>query len=210
MSRLCRIFPVISTFVQSSWPGNARLLLPVAGITIIRRLLKTLDRPELMTPCVITDGDEAELVAEIDGLATLLSTPIDNLLDLRSSVLIALSAIERDFAPSDDDGLLLATADHPILDRSLVGALVDCWAQTGPEILVPRFKQRRGHPILFRWRFAMEVARIPQGRGLNWLFREYAGAVSELAWDNDSTITDLNTAEDYVRLQAKWQNADAV
>lgn len=163
-----------------------------------------------MTPLVITDGDEAELAAEIGGLATLLAVPEDNCLDLRRSVSMALDAIECEFAPNDVDGWLLVTADHPVMDRSLIEELVNCWAQTDPEILLPRFKHRRGHPVLFRWRFAREVARIPKGRSLNWLFREYAEDVSELKWDNDSTITDLNTAEDYARLQAKWQNADAV
>lgn len=210
MSRLCRIFPVISTLVESSWQGNARLLLRLGGISIIRRLLKTLDHPALMTPLVITDGGEAELAAEIAGLATVLPAPVDKSFDLRYSVSMALAAIEREFAPGDGDGWLLVTADHPVLDRNLIGALVDCWVQTGSAILVPRFKQRRGHPTLFRWRFASEVTRIPEGRGLNWLFREYADNVTELAWDNDSTITDLNTAEDCARLQAMWQNTDTV
>lgn len=184
------------------------MLLPVAGIPIIQRLLAALDQSQLMTPYVIVSGQESEGLTQLRDRVQLVSASAEKP-DLRSSVLQALEAIGRDHNPNGDDGWLLVTADHPVFDKNLVAAMLHHWNQTTPEILVPRYKQRRGHPVIYRWSFANQISRIPAGRGLNWLFRQYAAQVTEFTWEDDSPITDLNTEEDYSRLQIQWQDSRA-
>jgi molybdenum cofactor cytidylyltransferase len=207
MRPLGQMFAVIPAATSSLLMGRAKLLLPLAGATVIDRFLSTLDHPAVTNRYVVVNRTDIALQNEVTRLAGTLVVTDGDPPDMRASVSLALDSIQREFAPRDDDGWLLAPADYPVLDGSLIDELMHCWHQAEPAILVPRIGARRGHPTLFRWKFAREIARIPVGRGLNWLFREYSSDVTELIVDNDSAIADLETAEDYALMQAKWEES---
>jgi molybdenum cofactor cytidylyltransferase len=205
MRPLGQMFAVIPAAASSLLMGRPKLLLPLAGATVVDRFLSTLDHPAVTNRYVVVSRTDVALQNEVLRLAATLVITDGDSSDMRASVSLALDTIEREFDPDDDDGWLLAPADYPALDGGLIDELMHCWHHTAPAILVPRVGARRGHPTLFRWKFAREVARIPGGRGLNWLLREYASDVTELIVDNDSAIANLETAEDYACLQAKWE-----
>lgn len=185
--------------------GQPKLLLTLAGIPIIERLLTALDRPSITARHVVTRRADEALQTEVSRVGGTLVIPMTDPPDMRTSVALALATIERDFSPGDDDGWLLVPADHPVLDRSLIDVMLAYWNSARPKILVPRCGQRRGHPTMFQWGMSRELRRIPADRGLNWLLREYAADVAELSVESDAAITDLDTPEDYARLQAKWE-----
>ncbi len=207
MRPLGQMFAVIPAGASSMLMGCPKLLLPLAGATVVDRFLSAFDHSAITNRYVVVSRTDLALQDEVIRLAGTLVVPDGDPPDMRADVSLALDTIQREFAPSDDDAWLLAPADYPALDVSLIDELMHCWHQAEPAILVPRIGARRGHPTLFRWKFAREVARIPVGRGLNWLLREYASDVTELIVDNDSAITVLETAEDYALMQAKWEES---
>src|SRR3990172_9309399 len=92
---------------------------------------------------------------------------------------------------------MLVPADHPVLDRASVATIVTRWQSASVKILVPTCGGRRGHPVLFRWELAREVADIPPDRGLDWLLERHASDVTELEIPDRSVLCDLDTPEDY-------------
>ncbi|MDB5344958.1 MAG: mocA [Schlesneria sp.] len=207
MRPLGQMFAVIPAVTSSLLMERSKLLLPLAGATVVDRILSTLEHPAVTNRYVVVNHTDIALQSEVTRHTGTLVVSDGDPADMRASVSLALDAIQREFAPSDDDGWLLAPAEYPALDGSLIEELMHCWHQAEPAILVPRFGARRGHPTLFRWKFAREVARIPVGRGLNWLLREYASDVTEVIVDNDSAIAVLETDEDYAGMQAKWEES---
>jgi len=185
--------------------GQPKLMLTLAGVPIIERLLQALDHPAIGTRHVVVRPGDAPLQTQVSRLAGTLVVPPTDPPDMRASVALALDSIQHEFSPQDDEGWLLVPADHPVLDRGLIETMMTFWVAAHPRILVPRRGQRRGHPTLFRWSLAREVAHIPADRGLNWLLREHATEVTELPVESDAAITDLDTPEDYARLKAKWE-----
>ena len=207
MGETSRLFAVIPAAGLSRRMGRPKLLLSLSGRSVVERLLLALDHPTIACRTVVVRNSDEPLKQEIERLNGSLLTPEEDPPDMRTSVTLALAAIERDHAPSDGDGWLLVPADHPVLDRELIRALIECWQEKRPAILVPRHGQRRGHPTLFTWKMAREVLRIPPDRGLNWLLREFNSQVTELSVDTDSAITDLDTPEDYERLKSIWESS---
>lgn len=185
--------------------GQPKLLLPLAGVSIIERLLRALDHPCIATRHVVVRQGDAALQAEVSRLDASLVIPPNDPPDMRASVEIAVARIQQEFSPGDEEGWLLVPADHPVLDRGLIEVMMKCWATVHPKILVPRSGHRRGHPTMFRWSLAHEVAQIPPDCGLNWLVREHAAEVTEIPVDSDAAISDLDTPEDYARLRTKWE-----
>ena len=205
MTHPARLFAVIPAAGLSRRMGEPKLLLNLAGKTVIERLMNALDHPQITSRVVVVRSSDLPLQAEVTRLKGSLVIPAVDPPDMRSSVATALESIENQYAPDDSDGWLLVPADHPVLDRQLIETVLGCWKSSPSRILVPRCGQRRGHPTLFRWSLAREVARIPADRGLNWLLREYSHEVTELQVESTAAITDLDTPDDYQRLVREWQ-----
>lgn len=210
MSHVRRLFAVIPAAGLSRRMGCPKLLLNLGGKSVMERLLQALNHPRITARLVVVRGSDLPLQEEVlRWRGSLVIPPIDPP-DMRSSVAAAIDEIDRQYAPVDDDGWLLVPADHPVLDRQLIETVLEHWIAKPSRILVPRCGQRRGHPTLFDWGLAREVARIPADRGLNWLLREYARDVTELSVQSTAAITDLDTPEDFERLQRQWElSADA-
>ena len=179
MSEPRRLFAVIPAAGHSRRMGQPKLLLPLGGTTVIERVLTVLDHPAIAARCVVVRADDAPLTEAVRRAGGLVLHPPVDPPDMRASVCFALETIRRDFSPREDDGWLLVPADHPVLDRGLVETLIATWERDRTPILVPRVGHRRGHPTLFRWSLAREVANIPAGLGLNWLVGEHARDVRD-------------------------------
>lgn len=201
MSEPPRLFAVIPAAGHSRRMGRPKLLLPLGGTTVIERVLTVLDHPAIAARCVVVRAGDAPLAEAVRNAGGLVLHPPADPPDMRASVSFALEAIQQNFSPREDDGWLLVPADHPVLDRNLIGTLIATWERDRPRILVPRVGDRRGHPTLFRWSLAREVARIPNDLGLNWLLNKHAREVSELPVEGGAALTDLDTPEDYDRLR---------
>lgn len=199
-----RLFAVIPAAGHSRRMGRPKLLLPLGGKTVLARLLDALQHPVIAARIVVTRGDAPEVAAEARAHgATVVQTEIDPP-DMRTSVEHALRHVGEQHRPGPDDGWLLVPADHPVLDRDLLDALITQWDASDCPILIPTYRGRRGHPAFFRWSLAADVASIPLGRGLNWLVGQYATETQRLEVDSPAILTDLDTPDDYARLQREF------
>jgi molybdenum cofactor cytidylyltransferase len=176
--------------------GAHKLLLPLGGQTVIRRLLDVLQRSEITDRVVVTRADDEPLQREVERSGGSVVRPAVDPPDMRASVQYALDAIRDRHAPSADDAWLLVPADHPLLEPAVLDLMLEHWGRGRDSILIPTFAGWRGHPALFRWKLAALVPTIPAGRGLNWLLENGCAPVAELPVEDESILLDLDTPED--------------
>jgi molybdenum cofactor cytidylyltransferase len=200
--RIPRLFAVVPAAGLSRRMGEPKLLLPLGGTTVIRRLLDSLRDAGVEQRIVVCRKDDDSLRREIDAADATVVQPDVDPPDMRTSVEHALRHIRESAAPAADDAWLLAPADHPVLNADVVRELLRRWRTSLAEILVPTFRGRRGHPTIFRWRLADAIAEIPPDRGLKHLLRLHSAAVEEAPVDDPGILTDLDTPTD---LAALWQ-----
>ena len=186
--------------------GRPKLLLPLGTGTVISRLLDVLDRVEIAERFVVVHPDDERLQAAVTTAGATVVRPETRPPHMRDSVECALAEIRRRHNPAAEDGWLLTPADHPMLETGVLDVLLGHWLQNDCHILVPTCDGRRGHPTLFRWELAEEVARIPPDRGLNWLLAKHETDVVEWAVNNPAVITDLDTPEEYYALLKRWRD----
>ena len=208
MPRETRIFAVIPAAGRSRRMGSPKLLLTLAGQTVIGRLLRVLDRPEIVDRIVVVRQDDGTLRDEVIRSGGTVVHPAVDPPDMRASVQCALDEIRRRHSPAADDGWLLVPADHPLLSADVLEALLVRWTSGRDRILVPAFAGRRGHPALFRWSLGDLVAGIPAGHGLNWLLEQHHSHVAELAVDDDSILLDLDTPADLAVAEQRMRSLD--
>jgi len=182
--------------------GRPKLLLPLAGSTVIGRLLSVLARPEIVeTVVVMRPGDES-LRTAVEAAGAVPLMPAVAPAEMRVSVEHALRHLQRRHEPSPDDGWLLAPADHPLLEPMILDRIIATWSCSPGKIVIPAHKGRRGHPAVFPFRLAEEVFRLAADGGLNALVRCHAREVEQIEVDSTAVLVDLDTPEDYQRLQA--------
>src|SRR5262249_51935753 len=117
-----------------------------------------------------------------------------------------LAHVESHLRPEATDAWLLAPADHPTLDPSVVRELCDSFrADSSHSIFIPVHGTRRGHPALVAWRHVEGIRALPNDRGINSYFREHAAEVREVPVSGAGVLCDLDTPEDYEQLLAKWK-----
>jgi molybdenum cofactor cytidylyltransferase len=189
--------------------GQPKLLLDVAGRTVLARLLGALGDAGIKDRWVVVHPDDTEIRAEAErhgGTALVPDTPPP---DMRASAEFGLSILKRRFqernqTPGPDEPWLLVPADHPVLVPETVSALLAAARANAGKILIPTCRGRHGHPTVFAWRHALEVEDIPADMGFNWIVRQHAADVLEVPIENEGVLLDLDTPEDYERLKSIW------
>jgi len=179
---------------------ESKLLLPLDGVPVIARVLRVLDHPAISKRCVVVRSSDVRLASVAKEAGGDVIIPNADPPDMKGSAFCAIEWLQENACPLDKDGWILIPGDHPVLDTTLIQALIHHWQTTSPKILVPKVGQRRGHPTLFRWEYAKKIHQIPSNAGLNWLLKHFAHDVEEFPWEDEGVLTDLDTPQDYQRL----------
>jgi len=68
--------------------------------------------------------------------------------------------------PEQSEAVLVALGDQPGITAGVVAELIASFHATGRAIVVPTYKGRRGHPLLFATHYRSEILTRYEGRGL--------------------------------------------
>ena len=201
-----RTFALIPAAGKSTRMGRPKLLLPLDGRLVIERVIDSLREagvrdilvvvaphvPELMTLAEAAGGKALMLPAE---------TP-----DMRATVEAGLVWLEEHFQPQSGDTWLLVPADHSVLDAEVLRQLLQTHADHPDcSIILPAYAGRRGHPALIDWKHVAGIRALPADQGLNVYLRRFPAETHEVLVDSPTVLLDLDTPEDYERLQEFWE-----
>jgi molybdenum cofactor cytidylyltransferase len=174
----------------------------VGGIPVLARVIRALRAAQVDHILVVLapGADDLSRLALAEGAAALF-LPAETS-EMRQTVEFGLRWLEETHHPPRDALWLLVPGDHPCMEPEVIRRLIAAsLLDPRGSIFVPVHQGRRGHPTLFRWPHANEVAEIPAGRGLDHLIREQRAVTREVPVESASVLWDLDTPEDYERLQ---------
>ena len=190
-----RVSGVILAAGRSQRMGRPKALLPIFGTTFLEHIVDQV-RASRLVDLKIVLGHRPESI-------------LDRLPDLRSASVInsryhegQLSSLQtgiRALDPKTCDGLMLFLVDHPLVDRTLIDALLDCFSQGGHPIVIPSFQRRRGHPVLFARELFPELLATSPDEGAIAVVREHRQQIHHLEWKSDEILIDVDTPEAYQR-----------
>jgi molybdenum cofactor cytidylyltransferase len=167
--------------------GSSKALLPYQGGTFLEHLLKITDHPRIRWRRVVLGADAGAIVAGTEFRA-------DEVVINKNWEAGQLSSIQAGVRslPDVTDGILLFLIDHPLISRELVGELVERFYESGKAIVLPIYKGRRGHPVIFSARLYQELLSAPLetgARAVVWAHRE---EVSEMETSEEGCVLNLN------------------
>ncbi len=202
------IVGIIPAAGRSERMGRQKLLLPLAGRSLIEHVLASAVGSRLDAVVLVVSAEAKELIQVGRRWPLELLRLQRQSQEMRASVCAAIQFAARKWSRAELEAFLLLPGDQPTVKASTINALIGRFrdAEDGSLIFVPCYSGRRGHPTLFAWKLAKAVAGIPAGRGLDYLLELYAERVAECELADPGVLADVDTPADYERLGREWDH----
>ena len=188
------IAAVVLSAGESSRMGRPKALLPIEGETFIGRIVGSLKRTQVGKILVVLGHNADQLAAAIGPL------PVEILINPNYQLgqLSSLQVAVRNLLPDlDCDGMLVHLVDHPYIDASLVDRMIRQFYESKKDIVVPRCRGKRGHPVLFSRRLFGALLDAPMDQGAKAVVNAHGDATLEMETDEEGITVDIDTPELY-------------
>ena len=188
------IIAVVLSAGESSRMGRPKALLPIQGQKFIERIIRVIGQSRVGRTIVVLGHHADQLRGQIEHL------PVEVVInpDYRSGQLSSLQAAIRHISDDDRcDGMLVHLVDHPFIDVALVDALIESFFETKKMIVVPRYKGKRGHPVIFSRQLFDDLLNAPLDQGAKAVVNAHRQETLEIEWQDEGITLDIDTPELY-------------
>lgn len=175
--------------------GQPKQLLDWRGTPFVRRVAETALQAGLSAVVVVAGAYEEEIRAAVRDLPIILAHNPAWESGQSSSIRVGLKAL-----PPETGATLFLLADQPQTPLSLIRALVERHAETLAPTVAPRVGGQRANPVLFDRATFADLLALSGDIGGRALFSRYR--IEWVEWHDESLLLDVDTVEDYHRLQA--------
>jgi molybdenum cofactor cytidylyltransferase len=183
---------VILSGGESRRMGSPKALIPFRGKTFLQHLLDAAQNPQV-SPVLVVLGPHADQIRKevvIDPANVVINQ--DWQLGQLSSIQAAIRALH---ARERVDGMMLFLVDHPLISAELVGQLAGDFFRTRKPIVLPTFRGKRGHPVIFSRELFDELLAAPLDQGARVVVWNHADDVLEVPTEEEGTVMNLNDPE---------------
>lgn len=172
--------------------GSPKALIPFHGKTFLQHLLDAARNPQV-SPVLVVLGPHADQIRKevaLDPANVVINQ--DWQLGQLSSIQAAIRALQ---ARESVDGMMLFLVDHPLISAELVGQLAGEFYRTRKAIVLPTFRGKRGHPVIFSRELFDELLAAPLDQGARVVVWNHADDVLEVPTEEEGTVMNLNDPE---------------
>ncbi len=193
------IAAIVAAAGRSTRMGTPKQLLPWQGTTVLDAVVRHLDAAGAQ-PVVCVVGHRR--AAMIDALADAPAVLVDNPGYLQGEMLNSYQAGVRYLQAAEFPaaGALLALGDQPHIPVAVLEAILCQARQTPGQIVIPRYEERRGHPIYLPAALWPELLALGRDETLRTLVVRHAETIVYVAVESDAILRDIDTPSDYQAL----------
>ena len=182
---------------ESSRMGSPKALLSFEGKPFIEHIVTVLRASKVGKIVVVLGFHAEEIKPRIRQLPVSIVVNRDYAKGQLSSMIAAIQSLEAEQAGEKVDGALIHLVDHPFLNRSLIDEMIDVFYDSKKLIVVPRYKGRRGHPVLFAQRLFPELLSAPLDQGAKVVVHSHRDETLEIDTEDEGVVIDIDTPEEY-------------
>ncbi len=95
------------------------------------------------------------------------------------------------------EGILISLGDQPLLKTRTINALLCAFQQRKEGIVVPSFKGKKGHPVIFHRMFRKELLKLTGDSGGKPILAKYSKQIKIIPVRSEGVIKDIDTREAY-------------
>ena len=178
--------------------GRPKALLDFRGRPFAVRILEALEALDLKARVVVLGPDAPRIRP---ALATHDCIIVENP-DVAGGAIASLRAVLAALEPVRPTGLVAWPVDLPHVRVATVELLLETYRRSRAPAVIPRFAERRGHPVIWDQALFAELATSPAAtrHGARAVLLAHEQDLVTVTVDDPAVIDDLNTPADYERL----------
>ena len=179
--------------------GEPRLA-PTKTKTFLEHLIEVTRHPRVGALRVVVGAHAAEIRARVK----LPDSAIVVNENWASGQLSSLQAAIRSLPAGETEGMLVCLVDHPLISAPLVSTLIETFERAKNKIVIPTYRGRRGHPVIFPSALYAELLATPENApesarengpkniGARAVVRAHAADVVEIPVEEEGIVLNLN------------------
>jgi molybdenum cofactor cytidylyltransferase len=182
-----------------SWRGTGN-----ANSTLLEHVLQAWTSSRVRRTIVVIRVDAESAIKTICDSSGVDVVMADDPTDMKASCLLGLKHLSEHYSPSPDDRFFICPADIPGITTGTIDHLITAAEHNdatrppdaGDRVILPTYQARRGHPVLFPWSMASQLALLRSDQGVNALVNR--AAVVEVGFSvSPEKMADIDTPEEY-------------
>lgn len=177
---------------ESKRMGRDKLLLPWKRKTMLEHCLQVLLRSKIDRVIVVLDRKKERIAHYFSGNRVKVVFNPDPRKGMSSSIRKGIQALTQ-----QGDGILIALGDMPFLKPRTIKAIIKAFREGKGGIILPSFKGKQGHPVLFHRKYEEELLKLRGDRGGKAVVMKHPEDVYVLSVKSEGVIRDIDTWEAY-------------
>lgn len=138
--------------------GKQKLLLEVEDAPMIQRVIQSIVASKVDEVVLIYNDERVKEIGILNKLKLIHNTQPE----LGQSLSVKMG-IQK--ASKKSKGYIFFMGDQPFLNTETINRIIEIFNNHGDSIIVPRYKGKRGNPVLFSSRFKNDLLRIEGDKG---------------------------------------------
>ncbi len=170
-----------------------KLLFEVAGRPMLLRVVDAVKAGGVGKTVVVTGADYASITSLLLGYGVKLVRNERWPEGMGTSLAKGVKALDRE----NCGGILVCLGDLPFLSSRMVRRVIGVFRQQGCErIVVPKFKGRRGHPVIFPGSYGMELGKLAGDEGARSILNSERENLTEVEVHSPEIFQDIDRQSD--------------
>jgi molybdenum cofactor cytidylyltransferase len=173
--------------------GQPKLLLPYYGDkTIIETVVQNVVSSRVDGAVAVLGGSRQEIEEKIRRLAVKRVVNRRYKEGMFSSVRRGLSAL-----PASARAAVFILADQPDVPTSVIDLIIEAYRRKKKGIVLPVFREKRGHPLLVDLKYRPEIEALSPAVGLRGLLLKHRDDILEVRVPTRAVLQDIDDPEAY-------------
>lgn len=177
---------------ESKRMGRLKQLLPLGRTTMVEQAIDNLLNSKVNEVIVVLGYRAEEIIKKIATRPVKIEVNPIYHQGMSTSVITGLKLV--------DDGaraVMLALADQPFIDSQTINRLIDEFCDHNKGIVIPTYRSRRGHPVIFAIKYKEELSGLKGDTGGRQIMEHHPDDVLEVAVASPGINIDIDTTDDY-------------
>lgn len=178
--------------------GCLKALLPWEGTTLLQHQLYQLGQSNVGQMIVVIGYQSSKLLPYLENTTAHLVWNEHFEMGKTESIKKGLLSVKE-----NTDCIIITAVDQPV-SQFIIDKLIEHFIQTKSKVIIPVYKGKRGHPILFSTELRDELLQIEEEtNGLKAIIHKWKNEISELKVEDRSVIYNFNSPMDYEKAFSK-------